>query len=51
MNADEAAKCVEIARRALETATCEADLDKALRFAQKALKLKADYAAAEALVR
>ena len=51
MNADEAAKCVEIARRALETATCEADLDKALRFAHKALKLKAEYAAAEALVR
>ena len=49
MNGDEALRCCDIARNALNSATKTEDLDKAERFASKALKLDPSCGAATAL--
>ena len=49
MNVDEAERCCDIARAALDNASSEADLEKALRFVSKALKLDSTSARANKL--
>ncbi len=49
MNVDEAERCCDIARAALDNASSEADLEKALRFISKALKLDSTSARANKL--
>ena len=44
MNADEASRCLDISRSKLSSATCESDLDSALKFAEKATKLSSSLA-------
>ena len=44
MNADEASRCLDISRSKLASATCESDLDSALKFAKKATKLSSSLA-------
>jgi len=51
MNADEAIKCATIAKRALDEATCEDDLARAARFAQKAARLSPNVSDFDALAR
>ena len=50
MNADEASRCLDISRSKLSSATCESDLDSALKIAEKAQKLSSSLASEAAKI-